>query len=442
MKLVSTRGEAPPSDVRSALFRGLAPDGGLYQPASLPRAVRDLTGARPEAGWTETATAVTRLLLSDEWPEAELEAIVSDALDFAVPLRRVSDRIHVLELFHGPTLAFKDVGSRFLARSMASLRGSSDEAGEPPPTVLVATSGDTGSAVGDAFRSLTDFPVVLLYPEGRISRRQERHLSRLGGNVTVAAVDGTFDDCQRLVKGAFADEELRDRARLTSANSINIGRLLPQIFYYFHALTGLEAGVRAGEILVAVPSGNLGNLTAGLMAKRMGLEADRFVAATNRNDVLPRYLESARIEPRPAVSTPSSAMDVGDPSNLERLRHLYDDDLSRLREDLTATSHGDQITRRTISAVHDRHGYLLDPHTAVGWRALKDELRVRPEATGILLSTAHPAKFPDVVEPLVDGEVPVPDRWTEALERGQGRRVRMAPEPDSLRELLLDGASP
>jgi len=377
---------------------------------------------------------VARLLLSDEWEEAELESIVSEALDFRVPLRRVGDRIHVLELFHGPTLAFKDVGARFLARSMASVRGISDE---PPPTVLVATSGDTGSAVGDAFRRLTDFPVVILFPEGRISRRQQRHLERLGGNVTAVAVDGTFDDCQRLVKGAFADEELRERAQLTSANSINIGRLLPQIFYYFHALGHLETGVRAGEVVVSVPSGNLGNLTAGLMAKRMGLEADRFVAATNRNDVLPRYLETGRAEARPAVSTPSTAMDVGDPSNLERLRHLYEDDVARVRDDLTATSHGDDVTRRTIAAVHDRHGYVLDPHTAVGWRALEDDLRGRPKSTGILLATAHPAKFPEVVEPLVGGEVSAPQRWADALERGEARAVQMEPEAEALRELLL-----
>ena len=433
MKLVSTRGEAPPSDVRSALFRGLAPDGGLYQPDSLPRAGRELAGGLRDARWPETAAAVARLLLSDEWEETELESIVSEALDFRVPLRRVGDRIHVLELFHGPTLAFKDVGARFLARSMASVRATSDE---PAPTVLVATSGDTGSAVGDAFQRLTDVPVVILYPEGRISGRQERHLVRLGDNVTAVSVNGTFDDCQRLVKGAFADEELRERARLTSANSINIGRLLPQIFYYFHALARLETGVRAGELLISVPSGNLGNLTAGLMAKRMGLEADRFVGATNRNDALPRYLETGRAEPRPAVSTPSSAMDVGDPSNLERLRHLYDDDLARIREDVTASSVGDDVTRRTISSVHDRHGYLLDPHTAVGWRALEDELRARPKATGILLSTAHPAKFPDVVAPLVDREVPVPARWREALERDEGRRIGMEPDAGALRELL------
>lgn len=440
MKLVSTRGEAPPTDVRSALFRGPAPDGGLYQPASLPRVGRETTGRLREAGSpAEAASELARLLLSDEWEETELEAIVSDALDFPVPLRRVGDRIHVLELFHGPTLAFKDVGARFLARAMASVRRASPggSGADRPPTVLVATSGDTGSAVGDAFGRLTDFPVVILYPDGRIGRRQERHLTRLGGNVTAAAVDGSFDACQELVKEAFADEELRERARLASANSINIGRLLPQIFYYFHAMARLDTGVRAGETLVSVPSGNLGNLTAGLMAERMGLGADRFVAATNRNDVLPRYLETGRVEARPAVSTPSSAMDVGDPGNLERLRHLYGDDPDRIREDLTATSHGDDVTRRTIAAVHDRHDYLLDPHSAVGWRALADQLRGRPKATGILLSTAHPAKFPEVVEPAVEGEVPVPERWAEALERGEERRVRMEPDPQALRELLL-----
>ena len=437
MKLVSTRGQAPPSDVRSALFRGLAPDGGLYQPDSLPRLGPEAVNDLRHAGWPETASRLARLLLADEWEAPELAAVVRDALDFPVPLRRVGPRVHVLELFHGPTLAFKDVGARFLARAMASLRGGSD--GEPP-TVLVATSGDTGSAVGDAFRRLTDFPVVILYPEGRIGERQERHLTRIGGNVTAVAVTGgTFDDCQRLVKHAFGDEELRQAARLTSANSINVGRLLPQIFYHVHALARLGDGAPSRETVVSVPSGNLGNLTAGLMAKRMGADADLFVAATNRNDVLRRYLESGQVEPRPTVSTLSNAMDVGEPSNLERLRHLYGDDVDRLREELAASSHDDGETRRTIADVHDRHGYLLDPHTAVGWRALEEELRKRPEATGVVLSTAHPAKFADVVGPLVDEEVPVPDRWAEALERGEGRRERIDPEPEALRELLLAG---
>lgn len=436
MKLVSTRGEAPPSDVRTAIFRGLAPDGGLYQPDSLPRLGREAIDGCREEGWPGTAATLARTLLSGEWGGPQLDAVVRDALDFPVPLRRVGDRIRVLELFHGPTLAFKDIGARFLARAMASARRAH---GGPEPTVLVATSGDTGSAVGDAFRRLTDFPVVVLYPEGRISRRQERHLTGMGGNVTAAAVDGTFGDCQQLVKLAFGDEELRERARLTSANSINVGRLLPQVFYYFHALADL-GDARADRILVSVPSGNLGNVTAGLMARRMGLPADRLLAATNRNDVLGRYLAAGEVEPRPAVSTPSSAMDVGDPSNLERLRHMYDDDVGRIREDLAASSHGDEATRRAITRVHERHGYLLDPHTAVGWRALEEAVSDRPDATGIVLATAHPAKFPDVVAPLVDGDVDVPGRWARALEGEPTGSVRVEPRLGALRELLLERA--
>lgn len=434
MRLVSTRREAPPSDIRSALFRGPAPDGGLYRPASLPRPGPEAIDSFREAGWLGTAAELARLLLAGDWDAGQIDAIVRDSLDFPVPLRRVGERIHVLELFHGPTLAFKDVGARFLARAMASVRTAPDVR---EPTVLVATSGDTGSAVGDAFRRLTDFPVVVLYPEGRIGPRQERHLTGMAPDVTAVAVDGTFDDCQELVKLAFGDEELRERARLTSANSINIGRLLPQIFYYFHALARLDHD-RAAGVLVSVPSGNLGNVTAGLMAKRMGLPADRLLAATNRNDALPRYLATGRFEPRPAVSTPSSAMDVGEPSNLERLRDMYGDDPGRLGEDLGATSHGDEATRRTVARVHDRHGYLLDPHAAVGWRALEEALEDRPDADGIVLATAHPAKFPEVVAPLAGGEVDVPERWSTALSR-DGEPTRMEPDPRALRELLLDG---
>lgn len=438
MKLVSTRGRAPSTDVRTAVYRGLAPDGGLYVPASLPRLSPGELDEVLAAGWPGGAQLLARRLLSDEWAGEELERIVREALDFPVPLRRVGERMHVLELFHGPTLAFKDVGARFLALSMAA-SAEREDAGEPP-TVLVATSGDTGSAVGDAFRRLTNFPVVILFPAGGISERQERHLTRLRGNVTAVAVGGSFDDCQELAKRAFADRELREGLRLTSANSINVGRLLPQLFYHFHAVGQLEPADDDGERLVSVPSGNLGNLTAGLMAKRMGLGVSRFVAGTNRNDVLPRYLRTGRAEPRPAVSTPSTAMDVGDPSNLERLRHLYGDDVARLRRDLTASSHGDEVTRRTIAGVSRRHGYLLDPHTAVGWRALERELEDRREATGIVLSTAHPAKFEETVGPLVDADVPVPDRWSSALE-GDDRRVRMEPELDSLRSVLSEAAS-
>lgn len=454
MRLVSTRGEAPPVPARRAISSGPAPDGGLYLPADLPRLDGEELRGIAGAGWPDAAARMARVLLSDECEAPELGAIVRDALDFPVPVRPVGERIRVLELFHGPTLAFKDLGARVLARSVASLRRAS---GSEPPTVLVATSGDTGSAVGDAFRRLSDAAVVVLYPAGRIGERQERHLTRLGGNVTAVAVDGSFDDCQALARRAFADRELRERARLVSANSINVGRLLPQIPHYFR-LTGPagapeeraagertatrrgEADGRSGadDLLVSVPSGNLGHLTAGLMAKRMGLPVDRFVAATNRNDVLPRYLETGRPEPRTAVSTPSSAMDVGDPSNLERIRHLYGDRARRLRQDVTAVPVGDGETLATIARVHRRHGYLLDPHTAVGWAALERELEHRPEAEGVVLATAHPAKFREVVAPLVDGTVPVPERWARALE-GDGRRREMEPEPDALRDLLLGG---
>lgn len=430
MRFVSTAGRAPPANLRTALFDGLAPDGGLYQPASLEMlpdaAVSRLIGTTLH----DTALILARHLMGDELDEDRLASIVEGALDFPIPLKRLDDRTFVLELFHGPTLAFKDVGARFMARLVAAFRPES----EPPLTVLTATSGDTGGAVASAFLDLPGIRVVVLYPEGQVSPLQERQFTTLGGNVTAVAVAGTFDDCQRMAKEALASEELRRETPLTSANSINVGRLLPQIFYYFHAWTQLADP--AADVLVAVPSGNFGNLTAGLMAKRLGLPVARFVAATNVNDVVPRFLDSGRFQPLASVRTISTAMDVGDPSNFSRMAALFGGDAARMREVVVGSAHTDEDTRGAIARVHEEHGYVLDPHSAVGYLGLEAARARRPGTVGIVLATAHPAKFAATVEPVIGRSIEVPERLARLL-KGESRATRIEPDTEQLGRLLL-----
>ncbi len=429
MRFVSTAGRARPANLRTALFEGLAPDGGLYQPASLEMlpdaAVSRLIGTTLH----DTALILARHLMGDELDEDRLASIVEGALDFPIPLKRLDDRTFVLELFHGPTLAFKDVGARFMARLVAAFRPESD----PPLTVLTATSGDTGGAVASAFLDLPGIRVVVLYPEGQVSPLQERQFTTLGGNVTAVAVAGTFDDCQRMAKEALASEELRRETPLTSANSINVGRLLPQIFYYFHAWTQLADP--AADVLVAVPSGNFGNLTAGLMAKRLGLPVARFVAATNVNDVVPRFLDSGRFQPLASVRTISTAMDVGDPSNFSRMAALFGGDAARMREVVVGSAHTDEDTRGAIARVHEEHGYVLDPHSAVGYLGLEAARARRPGTVGIVLATAHPAKFAATVEPVIGRSIEVPERLARLL-KGESRATRIEPDTEQLGRLL------
>ena len=412
MRFLSTEGRTSLTYLAEALRQGLAPDGGLYVPEELqvlPRAFLDgLSGKSLH----EVATFVAEHILVGEMAPETLRGIVRDALDFPIPLVRLDSRISILELFHGPTLAFKDVGARFLARLLAHTR-----TGDHLATVLVATSGDTGGAVAQAFFGVEGTRVAILYPRGKVSPLQERQFTTLGGNIRAFSIDGTFDDCQRLVKASFADREFHERLGLTSANSINVGRLLPQIFYYFHAAA--QAGSRASRLLFSIPSGNFGNLTAGLMAKRMGLDS-RFLAATNVNDVVPEYLETGAYLPRPSVRTMSNAMDVGDPSNFVRILHLYGGDAEALRRDVRGRRYDDAATRRAIAEVESHHGYLMDPHTAVGYLALRDVLADKPagsdgEMTGVVLATAHPAKFREVVEPVIGREIELPERLAVRL---------------------------
>jgi threonine synthase len=358
--------------------------------------------------------------------DAAVDELARDALNFPVPLVAVEPNVCALELFHGPTLAFKDVGARVMARVMAALHDGGD-----PTTVLVATSGDTGGAVAHAFYQVPHMRVVVLYPAGRVSPTQEAQLTMFNGepgsNVRAYAVDGSFDDCQRLVKATFGDDGLLRRVRLTSANSINIGRLLPQMIYYFHAVAqtlaqgassnvaqGVSPNVAQGlsPAIISVPSGNFGNLTAGLMAKRAGLPIARFVAATNVNDEVPAYLATGRFEPRPSIHTVANAMDVGNPSNFERMTWLYDGDVDAMRRDIVGSRHDDDEVRATIRRVYEERGYLLDPHSAIAYLGLKEHAHGRP---GIFLATAHPAKFIEIVAPII------------GLTMGQ--RQQITPEP-------------
>jgi threonine synthase len=424
MKWVSTRRASPAVPFIDALFAGTAPDGGLYFPERFEPLPATTLDRLCSADLVTIGTTVGSHLLAGDMTEPAMAALVRDALDFPIPLVQVTDRVWALELFHGPTLAFKDVGARTQARLLHHFTDGT------PLTILVATSGDTGSAVAQAFYQVPDSRVFVLYPEGQVSDVQEAQMASLGGNITAVAVSGTFDDCQRLVKQAFADEALRKKVWLTPANSINLGRLLPQAFYYF-----LVARLGTNGI-VSVPSGNFGNLTAGLIAKRLGLGVRRFVAATNVNDVVPEYLRSGIYETRPSVRTVANAMDVGAPSNFERIRAMYDDDLDRIREDVAGAAFDDARVLAEIGEVDRRFNYLLDPHGAIAWLGLQQALDADPEAIGVFLATAHPAKFREVVEPAIGRPVALPATLADALARPR-HSERLAVRYPALVDLVL-----
>ena len=463
------RGASRTWSFTEALFLGQAPDGGLFVPASIPPLPEEDRTALAPLTFPERAFVVARHFLADEVADGVLRAVVHDALNFPIPLREIEPGVHLLELFHGPTHSFKDVGARFMARMMSAVRAARSDDSRPI-TILAATSGDTGGAVAHAFHEVSGVRVLVFFPIGKISARQEAQITTLGGNVTAVAVRGTFDDCQRLVRQAFADPSLNAPLALTSANSINIGRLLPQTFYYVHAwmelaqlASRLAPDAPGPELVISVPSGNFGNLTAGLIARRvLGISRARFVAATNVNSVVPEYLAGLGFHPRPSVATISSAMDVGDPSNFRRIRHLFGggrhegerrgsdrpDAQPRLdghaapgpvppalREVLSASAWSDDETRACIRDLWRKRGIAIDPHTAVGLLGLRRELERRPGARGVVIATAHPAKFAETVEPLIGESLPVPPGIAKVMERPR-RVIEMAPEVDALRKVL------
>ncbi len=411
MKLYSTKSRGHYTSLREAVLRGLPPDNGLYMPAEIPALPSDILDNLPAFSFTEIAMAVSRTLLQNAIPEADLRQIVEEAVNFPAPVVRLDEQKYVLELFHGPSLAFKDFGARFMAQLMSYFnRGESREL-----VILVATSGDTGGAVAAGFYQTPGTRVVILYPSGKVSALQEKQLTTLGHNITALEIDGTFDDCQAMVKQAFLDPELTEAIRLTSANSINISRLIPQAFYYFEAYKQLPAG---SDVVFCVPSGNFGNLTAGLLAQRMGLPVKHFVAATNANDVVPEYLKTGSFNPRPSQRTLSNAMDVGNPSNFARMQDLYQameqrSTWNNMRANISGYRFTDEETKAAMREVYERYGYVIDPHGAVGYLALQSNQQENPGTTGVILETAHPAKFLPDVEAVLDQNVEVPQRLAE-----------------------------
>jgi threonine synthase len=412
MRYRSTAGKAPLTSLRGAVLRGLAPDGGLYMPVEIARHSPEELEEFRALPFTEVCFRVVRPFATHDVPEEVLWQIVSEAINFPVKLVSLSPGLHVLELFHGPTLAFKDFGARFMARLMGYfVRGESR-----PLTVLVATSGDTGSAVAHGFLGVPGIRVVILYPSKRISEAQEKQFTTLGENTTALEVAGNFDDCQRLVKTAFTDHELNERAWLTSANSINIGRLLPQMFYHVAAYRQLP--VASVPLVVSVPSGNFGNLTAGIFAKRIGLPVAKFLAATNVNDVVPQYLLTGEFHPRPALATYSNAMDVGNPNNFPRLLDLCRGRIEYVRREIWGHASTDDQTLCEMKSIWEKYRYVADPHTAVGmlaWEAYREE-HSEP-SQGLVLATAHPAKFADVVHKAIGEAPPLPERLSRYLDR-------------------------
>jgi len=430
MKYRSTGGKAPLTSLRGAVLRGLAPDGGLYMPVEIARhSAAELEEFR-QLPFTEVCFRVARPFATPDVPEEVLQSIVAEAINFPVKLVSLSPELHILELFHGPTLAFKDFGARFMARLMGYFVREETR----PLTVLVATSGDTGSAVAHGFLGVPGIRVVILYPSKRISEAQEKQFTTLGENITALEVAGSFDDCQRLVKQAFSDEELNKRAFLTSANSINIGRLLPQMFYHVAAYRQLP--VPSVPPVVSVPSGNFGNLTAGIFAKRIGLPVARFVASTNANDVVPEYLRSGEFHPRPAKQTLSNAMDVGNPNNFPRLLDLCGGRIENVRREIWGHAATDDETLVEMKSIYERYGYIADPHTAVGvlgWEAYKRE-HTEP-AQGLVLATAHAAKFADVVKRAIGQAPPLPERLAACLQR-EKLSLEMSSGYDAFRRFL------
>lgn len=403
MLYYSTNNKDTKASLQEAVVNGLAPDRGLYMPDHIPQLPTDFFEEIANKSLPEIASVVADAFFGDDINKVSLDSIVNETLNFEIPLKEIEKDIYVLELFHGPTFAFKDVGARFMARILSFFV---KERNQDDVKVLVATSGDTGSAVANGFLGVDGIQVFVLYPSGKVSKMQEAQFTTLGQNIVAIEVDGTFDDCQALVKSAFMDEELNMQLNLTSANSINVARFLPQSFYYFYGFAQIAKTINDMDLLFSVPSGNLGNLTAGLFAKRMGLPVARFFAANNRNDVFYKYLNTGDYQPRPSVQTIANAMDVGDPSNFDRILDLYDGSHESICRDIKGFSYNDTQIEETISNLYKKSGYLLDPHGACAYRALKEGKK--PGEKGIFLATAHPAKFKETVESCIDSKIEIP----------------------------------
>lgn len=432
MKFYSTNNPELKVDLRRAVTEGLAPDNGLYMPENIPQLSSSFFRDIGEKSFKEIAFEVASHLLGDDIPKAELQAIVDHTIQFDAPLVPVEEGIYALELFHGPTLAFKDFGARFMSRLLGYFANQQ----EREIVILVATSGDTGSAVANGFLEVPGTKVVVLYPSGKVSEIQEKQFTTLGKNITALEVDGTFDDCQRLVKLAFLDRELNAKLFLTSANSINIARLIPQSFYFFYAYSRLP---RNGKpIVFSVPSGNFGNLTGGLLARKMGLPISKFVASTNINDVVPQYLTTRQFSPRPSEQTISNAMDVGNPSNFARIVELFHDDFDRISEVISGYAFTDEETRLAMRQVFSAKGYTMDPHGAVAYLGLKKYLKEsNSDAIGVFAETAHPAKFREVVQQTLSTAIDIPEKLRKFMALPKNV-IEMPASYDAFKSILLD----
>ncbi len=412
-----------------AVVNGLAPDGGLYMPEVIPSLPENFIASLSSISNEQIAFTIARPFIDENFPDRLLRSIIKDTINFEFPLVQLDDQTCSLELYHGPTLAFKDVGARFMALVLRQIANTIQQ----EITVLVATSGDTGSAVAHGFFQVEGIRVVILYPDGKVSALQEKQFATLGHNIHAVKVDGTFDDCQRLVKTAFLDAELRKQFFLSSANSINIARLLPQTFYYFFGWKQLQ---KKESVVFAVPSGNFGNLTAGIIAKKMGLPVKAFVAATNRNDVVPQYLHTGNFMPRPSVTTISNAMDVGNPSNFARMLALYEENWSLMTKDIYGYAFTDDETLQAIRQVYQSSSYTLDPHGAVAYLGLKKYQHEHPGTNGIIIETAHPSKFPDVVENALQQPLPL-HPTLQGLQHQQVQSVTCSSSYDDFKNLLV-----
>ncbi len=404
MQLYSTNNSDNIVYLKEAVLKSLPVDKGLYMPTQIPQLSEDFISNIEERSFTEIAFEVASTLIGDYIPTEDLRGIIDRAINFPAPVVMHDETIGTLELFHGPSLAFKDFGARFMAELISYfIKGE-----EKNITILVATSGDTGGAVAAGFYDTPGIEVIILYPKGKVSDLQEKQLTTLGKNITALEIDGTFDDCQAIVKQAFLDEELCEKYNLSSANSINIARLIPQSFYYFEAYKQVKKYGK--KVVFSVPSGNFGNLTAGLLAKKMGLPIDHFIAATNMNKIVPDYLKTGVYEPKPSVATISNAMDVGAPSNFTRLLALCDNEYENLKSEVTGYYMTDEEDRQMMKDIYTDHNYIADPHGAIGYAAIKEFQKENPEYIGVYLETAHPAKFLDVVNDVLPSPAPVPER--------------------------------
>lgn len=431
MKYYSTNHNSEDVSLSQAVVKGLAPDRGLYMPERLAKLDKSFFDEIDKLSFQELSFRVASAFFGEDIPADDLRKIVYDTLSFETPVVEVEPGIYSLELYHGPTLAFKDVGARFMAR----LLGYFNKNEKDLVNVLVATSGDTGSAVANGFLGVPGIHVYVLYPKGKVSPIQECQFTTLGQNITAVQVDGVFDDCQALVKNAFMDANLNSKMKLTSANSINVARFLPQAFYYFNAYAQMKRMGKADNLVFCVPSGNFGNITAGLFGWEMGLPVKRFIAANNANDIFFNYLKSGIYSPKPSVQTIANAMDVGDPSNFARILALYNNDHQVISSKISGATYSDEQIAETLKEVFKRTGYLMDPHGTCGYRALKEQLQ--PGECGVFLETAHPAKFKEKVDSITGDNVAIPERL-QAFMKGEKKNIETGKDYESFKSLLLN----